>query len=75
MNSRKKDLAELTELVRGRGKKFVSYQEGADLYSLGLHSFQDLAKEAGAVYKVKRRVLVNTEIIDEYIEMFREFND
>ena len=75
MNSRKKDLAELTELVRGRGKKFVSYQEGADLYSLGLHLFQDLAKEAGAVYKVKRRVLVNTEIIDEYIEMFREFND
>lgn len=75
MNSRKKDLAELTELVRGRGKKFVSYQEGADLYSLGLHSFQDLAKEAGAVYKVKRRVLVNTEIVDEYIEMFREFND
>lgn len=68
-------MAELTELVRGRGKKFVSYQEGADLYSLGLHSFQDLAKEAGAVYKVKRRVLVNTEIIDEYIEMFREFND
>ncbi len=75
MKERNKDLAELTELVRARGKKFVSYQEGAALYSLGLHSFQQLAKDANAIYKFKRRVLVNIEIIDEYLEAFHEFND
>ena len=54
------------------GKKFVRYEEGAKLYSMGLHTFQDLTKEAGAVYHVKRIVLVNTEIIDEYLETFKD---
>ena len=53
-------------------KKFVRYDEGAKLYSMGLHSFQELAKEANAVYHVKRIVLVNTEVIDEYMENFRD---
>ena len=54
------------------GKKFVRYEEGAMLYSMGLHTFQDLAKEAGAIYHVKRIVLVNTELIDEYLETFKD---
>lgn len=53
-------------------KKFVRYQEGAELYSIGLHTFQQLAKEAGAVYKIKKIALVNTEVLDEYLEIFRE---
>ena len=53
-------------------KKFVRYDEGAKLYSMGLHSFQELAREANAVYHVKRIVLVNTEVIDEYMENFRD---
>ena len=72
---REKTVEELQELVRGRGKKFVTLKEGADLYSIGLHSFRDLAHDAGAIYKVKRRILVNTEIFDEFLEAFREFDD
>ena len=53
-----------------RKKKFVRYDEGAILYSVGLHTFQDMAKEAGAVYHVKRCVLVNTEKLDQYLEHF-----
>ena len=30
-------------------KKFVRYDEGAKIYSMGLHSFQNLAKDAGAL--------------------------
>lgn len=59
------------QVALGR-KKFVRYEEGAMLYSMGIHSFEDLAKEAGAIYRIKRTVLVNTEIIDEYLENFRE---
>ena len=33
-------------------KKFVRYQEGADIYSMSVRKFQDLAKDAGAIYKV-----------------------
>ena len=43
----------LKDQVRKRGKKFVSYREGADLYSLGLHTFEKLAKDANAIYRVK----------------------
>ncbi len=50
-------------------KKWVRYDEGAILYSMGIHAFMDLAKEAKAIYQIRRIVLVNTEKLDEYIEM------
>ena len=59
-------------MIQGGKKKFVRYAEGAALYSMGLHTFQDLAKEAKAVYHVKKIVKVNTEAIDEYLECFRD---
>ena len=42
------------------------------MYSMGIHAFTELAKEAKAVYHIRRIVLVNTEIVDEYIENFRD---
>ncbi len=51
-------------------KKYVRYPEGAKLYSMGLSKFQQVAKDAKAIYKVGRLVLVNTEILDEYLESF-----
>lgn len=60
----------LKNLVQSGQKKFVRYDEGKVLYSMGLHSFQEIAKEAGAVYHVKRMVLVNTEKVDKYLENF-----
>ena len=72
MKSRKKDIPQMEKMVRERRKKFVRYDEGAQLYSMGLHTFQNLAKDAGAIYRVKRVVLVNLDIIDEYLETFRE---
>ncbi|MCR5128206.1 MAG: hypothetical protein K6B69_08885 [Lachnospiraceae bacterium] len=61
---------EVKSLVRSGQKKYVRYKEGALLYSMGVHTFQDVAKEAGAVYHVKRCVLVNTEKLDQYLEHF-----
>lgn len=52
-------------------KKFVRYQEGVERYSLGLTKFQELAKEAGAVYKIDKVALVNCEIFEKYLETFR----
>ena len=43
------------------------------MFSMGLHSFMELAKEAKAVYRIRRIVLVNTDIIEEYLENFREY--
>lgn len=41
----------------------------------GLSKFQELAKDAKACYKVGQLVLVNTEILDEYLETFRIVED
>ena len=51
-------------------KRFVRYPEGAEMYSMSLSKFQQLAKDAKACYKMNRRVLVNLDILDEYLETF-----
>ena len=53
----------------------MRYQEGAEKYSMGLHKFQTLAKEANAIYKVDKIVLVNCEIFEQYLETFRVYDD
>lgn len=63
------------EMIRNQKieKKFVRYGEGAQLYSMSQSTFEKLAKEAKAIYKYNKLVLVNTEKIDEYLELFHEF--
>lgn len=70
MANSRKQMEQLDEMVISGKKKFVRYAEGAQLYSLGMHTFQEIAKEANAVYRIKRCVLVNTEKVDEYLENF-----
>ena len=52
-------------------RKFVRYKEGAELYSMSLCHFKGFAREAGAVSKINGTVLVDTDILDKYIEYFR----
>ena len=59
------------EKTKKLAKKFVRYQEGAELYSIGLTKFQELAKEAKAVYNIDKVALVNCEIFEKYLETFR----
>ena len=72
MSKARTEVAQLENMVGTGKKKFVRYAEGAQLYSLGLHTFLEIAKEANAVYRVKRCILVNTEKVDEYLENFCE---
>ena len=52
-------------------KRLVRYKEGAEMYSVGLHKFQTLAKDAGAILKIDRIVLVDLDLLDQYLESFR----
>ena len=47
---RRKEVPELENMMKYGRKKFVRYEEGAKLYSMGLHTFQKLAKEESAGY-------------------------
>jgi hypothetical protein len=64
---------ETLNVKKSEMKKFVRYSEGAKAYSMGLSKFQELAKDAKACYKVGH--LVNTEILDKYLETFRIVED
>lgn len=55
-----------------QSRKFVRYKEGAEIYGMGLSKFQELAKDAHATYKINQLVLVNTEIFEQYLELYRE---
>ena len=57
---------------RNAERKFVSYKEGAELYGLSERKFHDLAHEAKATHKYNKRALVQLDLIDRYLEYFRE---
>lgn len=59
------------KVTKEQKKKFVRYAEGAEMYSMSLRKFQEFAKEAGAIHKVGKMVLVSCEIIDNYLATFK----
>ena len=52
-------------------KKYVRYKNGCQLYGMSQSKFEQLAKEAGAIRKIDKLVLVNCQDLDEYIESFK----
>ena len=52
-------------------KRFVRYKTGAELYDVCQSTFEKWAKEAGAVCKVGKAVIVDCEVLDRYLESFR----
>lgn len=65
---------ELEKVITSGAKKYVRYEEGAKLYSMGRNTFIDLARQANAVYKFKGVALVNVKKVDEYMEyMLQEY--
>ena len=53
-------------------KKYVNATEGQAIYGISRSHFMEMAKEAGATYKVGNSALVNIEIFEQYLERFRE---
>lgn len=52
-------------------KRLVRYKDGAEMYSMGMNKFQTIAKDAGATLKIDRLVLVDLDVLDQYLESFR----
>lgn len=57
-------------------RKYVRVGEGSIIYNIGRQRFIEMARAAGAVYKVGdsqgSTVLVRLDVFDEYMEQFRE---
>ena len=72
MAHKRKTVTDLDQRVIERKKKYVRYQEGAELYSMGVNTFREVARDAKATVRIKGIVLVNIEIFEEYLELFME---
>lgn len=59
---------EMQNAVANGSKKFVWYEEGAKLYSVGRNTFIELANDADAVYKYHGCAIVSIQKVDEFIE-------
>ena len=54
-------------------RDFITYYQGADYYGLGLKVFTRMAREAGAVYKSGKKVLIRRSIFEEYLrQLYRK---
>ena len=65
---------ELEKILAGKKKKYIRYEEGITLYSMGKIPLRQLAQEAHALIYLKHAAVINTEILDEYIERTRCWN-
>ena len=61
---------ELEKILAGKKKKYIRYEEGITLYSMGKIPLRQLAQEAHALIYLKHAAVINTEILDEYIERY-----
>lgn len=61
-------LPDLDRYLGDRGRRLVSYAEGAALYEIPYYSFVRLAKEAGANYTLRKAVIVDVDLIEQYLE-------
>lgn len=67
------DLKSLEIVANAAQKQYITMKEGYLLYGLGRHTFEQIAKDAGARRKICGRVIVNTIVLNKYIEdMFED---
>lgn len=59
---------DLSQFVEDKKKKYVSYAQGARIYSINYYSFVKLAKKAGANIQIKKKVVVDLDLVDKYVE-------
>ena len=54
-------------------KRFVRYKEGAEMYSMCQSKFEQMAKDAKAIYKVDKLVLVR--VTDKELQKLKDYAD
>ncbi len=59
---------DLDQYLEGKKKRYTTYGLGAGMYSLNYYSFVRLCKEAGANIQIKKKVVVDLDILDAYLE-------
>ena len=72
---RRTPIDSIEDIMKAKNKKYVRMDEAKELYSVGRHTLEKWAREAGAVRKLNNVVLINTEKLDAFIEANAEEED
>lgn len=56
----------------GLPKKYVTYSEGAEIYSLGISSLIRLARDSKSLVKIGRSARIDVEKLDCYLNSLKE---
>ena len=67
INEVKKGLPDLDRYLTGRKRHYVTYIEGARLYQLSYQTFVKLAKAAKANLKMRKTVIIDVDLIEQYL--------
>ena len=59
---------DLDRFLEGKKRTFVTYAQGAKIYSMNYYSFVNLAKAAKANIRIKKNVVIDLDAIEEYLE-------
>ena len=68
------EVPELEKILAKKKKRYVGYEEGMVLYSMGKISFRKLAQEAHALLRIKKMAIIDLDILDDYLEQHRKSN-
>lgn len=63
---------EVAKETKNLRAKYVRYKDGPEIYGLCQKTFEKLAKDAGAVRKYGKAVLVKCEKIDDFLDLCQE---
>ena len=67
MNPKKVDMPTMSidkyKDMKVMNKKFLTIREGVELYSMGHENLRKMAEEAGAIYKINRKILINAAVL------------
>ena len=58
---------DLEGYLEGRRRKFITYAQGARMFTMNYYSFVRLAKTAGANLKIKKKVIVDLDAVEAYL--------
>ena len=63
---------DLEKHLEGRKRTYVSYAQGARMYSMSYYTFIRFVKEAGANIHIKKNVVVDLDVLEAYIQKNRQ---
>lgn len=62
------DKKELRQCMNPGRSKYIRQVDGPKVYPMGRHSFDKLARDAGAILKVQGMVLIDTQKLDKFLD-------